>query len=562
MSYPSFASPLSALRDPGVAWPVLDAAQIARITAYGTCQDVAEGAYLFHAGQPTTELIVIETGTIDVSRGEIRDLPEWPVVTHGPGRFVGEFSLFTGQTLILSARMTDPGRVHRISLESFRRLMADDPELSDLLLRALLARRKLLRHTAAARAIEIIGTDNSAGSLALRTYASRQMLPHTWLDAAEEEGRAVLAAYGLDAADLPVAVVLDDPIRQATPGMLAERIGLSYRGAAETVDLTVIGGGPAGLAAAVYGASEGLSTVLLDGVGVGGQAATSSRIENYLGFPFGVSGGELTDLGQVQAVKFGARLSSPCQVVSLDSTGPDLRLGISDGTVISTRAVILATGAHYRRLPLARWEDFEGAGIYFAATELEARSCRNDPVTVVGGANSAGQAALFLAASGNPVTIAVRSDPAATMSAYLLDRLRAHPGVTIRTDTEVCALDGATSLETITLRHRRSGEDVEQACHGLFCFIGADPTTAWLDGVALADDGFVRTDADLADADLGPAWSRRRPLPFETSVPRVFAVGDVRFGSMKRIAAAVGEGASAVRSVHAALGADVGTVSP
>jgi CRP-like cAMP-binding protein len=355
--YPSTSSLLIPANAFDVAWPVLTTDQIARIAVYGTSHDVEEGEVLFQGGQPATELIVIESGTIDVYREAIRDLPEWPVVTHGPRRFVGEFSLFTGQTLFLGARMTDPGRVHRITLERFQHLMADDPELSDILLRALLARRKLLLHGAPARAIEIIGTDNSSGSLALRTYAARQMLPHTWLDVSQGEGRAVLEAYGLAAADLPTVVVLGEPLTHATPGILADRIGLTYRGAAKTVDLAVVGGGPAGLAAAVYGASEGLSTVLLDGIGIGGQAAASSRIENYLGFPFGVSG---------------------------------IQLRLGDDTLITTRAVIIATGAHYRRLPLERWDDFEGAGIYFTATELEARSCGDNPITVIGGANSAG----------------------------------------------------------------------------------------------------------------------------------------------------------------------------
>jgi thioredoxin reductase (NADPH) len=231
-------------------------------------------------------------------------------------------------------------------------------------------------------------------------------------------------------------------------------------------------------------------------------------------------------------------------------------LTISDGTQISARAVILAMGAQYRRLPIDRWDEFEGAGIYFAATDLEVRSCRDSPVTVVGGANSAGQAALFLAAHGNPVTLAIRSlDAAAEMSAYLLDRLRVHPAVTIRAGTEVTGLDGDGSLSALTLTDRASGASGDQPCSGLFCFIGADPTTAWLDGVALHDDGFILTDVALNPDELGPRWTAlgRTPLPFETSIPHVFAVGDVRYGSMKRIAAAVGEGASAVRSVHAVL---------
>ena len=540
------------------AWPPLTPEQLSRLISYGTAADIAAGELIFRAGEPTTELIVIESGWVEIFRGAIRDYPEDLVVTHGPGRFLGEFTLFTGQTLYLSGRAVATGRIHRVTLERFRDLMAEEPELSDILLRALLARRELLRAGPAARSIEILGSESSAGTLALRTYAARQMLAHTWIDADSAEGNVVLSAYALTREDLPCVVVLGEPLPRATPGILAERIGLSYQDDQTTVDLAVVGGGPAGLAAAVYGASEGLATVLVDGVGVGGQAASSSRIENYLGFPFGVSGADLTELALVQAAKFGARLSSPCPVVALDAAGPHPRLTISDGTEINARAVILAMGAHYRRLPIDRWGEFEGAGIYFAATEMEARSCRDNPVTVVGGANSAGQAALFLAAQGNPVTLAIRSpDPGAEMSAYLLDRLRAHPAVTIRAGTEVTGLDGDGSLTHITLTDRKSGVSSVQPCGGLFCFIGADPPTVWLTGIALDDEGFIRTDVALAADDLGPAWEARHrtPLPFETSIPNVFAAGDVRFGSMKRIAAAVGEGASAVRSVHAALGA-------
>lgn len=546
---------LSPVPDFELARPVLSPEQVRRIAAYGTSEDTRQGQILYHAGQPSAELIVLETGTIDIYRPAIRDLPDYPVITYGPGRFAGEFSLFSGQTLFLTARMTDPGRIHRITPDRFRQLMADDCELSDILLRALLARRKINLVSEVARAIEIIGTGSDSCSHELRTYAARQLLPHTWLDVAEQEGGALLEVYGLTSADLPVVIVNGEPLRRVTPAVLAERIGLSYRGGIGRIDLAVIGGGPAGLAAAVYGASEGLSTVLFDAVGIGGQAAATSRIENYLGFPFGLSGAQLTELGQVQAVKFGARLSSPCRVTRLDASGTDIQLTTSDDTRITARAVILATGAHYRRLSIERWNDFEGAGIYYAATELEARSCQGNPVTVIGGANSAGQAALFLAAKGCDVTVAIRSDPAGTMSSYLVDRLRDHFRVTIRTDTEVIGLHGRTSLRAVTLRHRGTGEVTEQPCRGLFCFIGAEPATSWLTDVALADDGFIRTDGDIKTEELGTEWAllNRRPLPYETNVPRVFAAGDVRYGSMKRVAASVGEGSSAVGSVHAAL---------
>jgi thioredoxin reductase (NADPH) len=436
--------------------------------------------------------------------------------------------------------------------------MADDPEISDVLLRTFLARRDLLRDSQAARGIEIVGSGLSAAALALRTYAARQRLPHLWLDADSMAGQALMRLTPLAAADLPAVVTPQRVLRRATPGQLAEVLGLSYHSAAAKVaDLAIVGSGPAGLAAAVYSASEGLDTLLLDAIGTGGQAASSSRIENYPGFPSGLSGHDLTQRAALQALKFGATLSSPSQVTALDTTAQYLQVRLADGTAISSRAILIATGSRYRVLPLARWAEFEGAGIYYAATELEARACGTEPVTVIGGANSAGQAALFLAARGNPVTLAIRGpDPAAGMSAYLLDRLRAHPGVAIRPGAEVTSLAGETELEAITVTDTASPEGAERPCRGLFCFIGAEPATDWIQGMSLDSEGYIRTDVQLAPETLGPIWRAldRAPFPFETSVPAVFAAGDVRRGSMKRVAAAVGEGASAVRSVHAAIG--------
>jgi thioredoxin reductase (NADPH) len=348
-------------------------------------------------------------------------------------------------------------------------------------------------------------------------------------------------------------------LKQATPGGLAEKLGLSYRrSSTKPVDVTIVGAGPAGLAAAVYGASEGLDTVLLDAVGTGGQAAASSRIENYFGFPFGLSGADLTGRAVLQALKFGAQLASPCQAVRLgtDRNGDLLRLHLQGGEVIDSKAVVIATGARYRALPLERWPDFEGAGIYYAATELEARGCTGSPVTVIGGANSAGQAALYLAGRGSEVSLVVRGPDISTeMSAYLVDRLLVHPRVTVRCLSEVTRLDGGDFLEEVTITDRTADTAQAQPCSGLFCFIGAEPATSWLTGIAAGDDGFIRTDVQLTDDDLGPVWATlgRRPLPFETSIPGVFAVGDVHSGSMKRVAAATGEGASAIASVHKAI---------
>jgi thioredoxin reductase (NADPH) len=539
----------------GAAFPRLTEAQFARLTSFGAPETVEAGEVLYGPGDPTYDLIVMEDATVEIVQPATRDAPEESLVRFGPGAFLGELNLLTGQAVYLIARVVENGRVHRIAPASFRRLMAEDPELSDILLEAFQARREILTHNGASRGLEIIGSAMDPVSLALRTYAARRRLPHLWFDADSVAGHSLLKAASLTSADLPAVLLPDRALKRATPGELAETLGLTYRGdSGGSVDLAVVGAGPAGLAAAVYAASEGLNTVLLDGVGPGGQAAASSRIENYLGFPSGISGAELAERAETQSLKFGARLSTPCEVVAINCD-EHLNAVLDDGTEIPTRALMIATGAQYRSLPLERWDELVGAGIFYAAKELEARTCAGDPVTVIGGGNGAGQAALFLASCGCDVTVAIRRPEIESgMSQYLVDRLLASPKVTVLGGTEVTRLEGGHVLESISLAGP-AGE-TEQACRGLFCFIGAEPATGWLSGVALDEDGFVRTDVQLAADELGEIWSvlGRGPLPFETSVPGVFAVGDVRHGSMKRVAAAVGEGASAVRSVHTAIG--------
>jgi thioredoxin reductase (NADPH) len=543
--------------DDPVAFPRLSDAQLARLRPYGTAQDVAAGDVLYGPGDATYDFVVVENATVEIVQPATRDAPQESLVRFGPGSFLGELNLLTGQAVYLIARVVEGGRVYRIAPARFRQLMAEDPELSDLLLEAFSARREILRQNGASRGLELVGSAMDSASLALRTYAARRRLPHLWFDADSVAGQALMKTTSLQTDDLPAVVTPDLILRRATPGELAETLGLSYQGIGSggLVDLTVVGAGPAGLAAAVYGSSEGLSTALLDAVAPGGQAAMSSRIENYLGFPLGISGAELAERAETQALKFGARLSTPCEIVALD-IDEHLHAVLADGTAIPTRALIIASGARYRSLPLERWDEFAGAGIFYAATELEARSCADGPVTVVGGGNGAGQAALFLASCGCDVTIAIRRPEIESgMSQYLVDRLLANPKITVRGGTEVERLDGEQVLESISLAGP-AGELHEQACRGLFCFIGAEPATGWLTGVALDEHGFVRTDVQLTSDELGETWSAlgRAPLPFETNVPGVFAVGDVRHGSMKRVAAAVGEGASAVRSVHTAIG--------
>jgi thioredoxin reductase (NADPH) len=392
--------------------------------------------------------------------------------------------------------------------------------------------------------------------LAMREFLTRNRLPHQWLDAeTEPDIERLVDEFGLACADLPVVLAGSTVLRRATPGLVAQHLGLTIESIPQRCfDLIVVGAGPAGLAASVYGASEGLAALTVESELPGGQAGTSSRIENYLGFPSGVSGAELTDLAMTQALKFGATLSTPCEVMGLVEQGGHLVVRLSDGTEIGGRAVVAATGAHYRRLEVPELPLFEGTGVFYAATEIEGRMVAGRPVVVVGGGNSAGQAALFLAKNNCSVCILLRgSDLGRSMSRYLADRIEAHPAITVRTGTQVVALSGTGGGELKGITVTTAGQQGEIEAVALFSFIGASPNSGWLSGCAALDPaGFVRTDRALEPGDLGPEWEAlgRAPLPFETSRPGLFAVGDLRSGSMKRVASAVGEGSAAIRSVH------------
>lgn len=533
-----------------VSRPDLTDAQWQRLLAYGEPRDAASGDYLFHSGERAYDLFLVESGEVEVVRDSLFWIEEDVIARMGSRSFVGELGLLNGQGAFLSARVIVPGRFHRVSRAALRRLMAEDDELSDIVLHALWARRESLRKGSAALTLKLVGPTSSTDFLALQRFAERLDLVHATVELAPGE-LGSLARHGITVEDLPVAFIQGEPLARATPGMVADRLGLSYQATADqVVDLVVVGGGPAGLAAAIYGASEGLETVLLDAVAPGGQAASTSRIENFLGFPFGVSGEDLIGQASLQALKFGVRVYAPCEAVGLQPVGDELEVALADGRVIRARSAIVTSGAAYRRLALDRWSDFERTGIYYAATQLELRQVAESPVVVVGGANSAGQASLYLAAHGCPVRLVVRgADLGSRMSSYLVDRLREDPRVEIHTESHVVGLDGDGSLESVLID---SVGPVD--ARGLFCFIGADPATSWLSSLDRDADGFLRTGTDVAAQALAQ-WQTlgREPLPFETSTPRVFAAGDVRRGSMKRVAAAVGEGSSAVASVHRAL---------
>jgi thioredoxin reductase (NADPH) len=540
-------------------YPDLTESQLERIRERSTETVVDPGAMLYRAGDSDYDFMLIEAGDVEIVRLAAFGMPEDVIVGFGAGKFLGELNMLTGQSSMFSARMPGGGIVQRMPRDEFRRLMGEDPELSDIILKAFMARREYLRTSEAAHSLEIIGGGMSGDTLKLRNWASRLRLPHTWLDVDSAEGHRILKSLDLSVTDLPVVITPTAVLKQATPGILAEHLGLSFVSTPGKVyDLIVIGGGPAGLAAAMYGASEGLGTLVLEGVAVGGQAAASSRIENYLGFPSGLAGADLTAKALVQAEKFGAEIKSPCEVVSLRS-GDDLVVTLADGSEVPAHSIVIASGARYRTLPIERWSDFEGNGIYYAATEIEARACGgpNSEVAVIGGANSAGQATLYLASRGAQVHLVVRGDDlGAEMSSYLANRILADSRIEVHLGTEVVEVDGGEHLESIVLANKSVPSSLPVKCTGLFCFIGAVPATGFLDAILLDRSGFVLTDTDLPEAQVRDAYGLlgRQPLPFETSMPGLFAAGDVRHGSMKRVAAAVGEGSSAIRSVHQAIG--------
>ncbi|MFQ6393977.1 FAD-dependent oxidoreductase [Nocardia sp. KC 131] len=527
--------------------------QFGRLAAYGVREYVRPGQILSRSGDHRYDLFLIESGAIEVVCDATGSDAERVISARGAGDFTGELGMLTGQSVFLTLRVSELGAVVRIDAHGFRAALSEQADVADILIRAFGRRRQAILGLVSSVA-QIVGISDCADHRALRTFAARQQLAHTTVDADSIAGQALMTERDLTVADLPVAVVSDCVLRRATPHDLAAALGLTYSPGDHDVDLVVIGAGPAGLAAAVYAASEGLVTAVLDATGAGGQAATSSRIENYLGFPGGVSGDDLAQSAALQALKFGAQLYTPCQVVGISTSAPDgagPTVTLRDGTALRARAAIVATGAHYRRLGVPRHDHFERrTQIRYSATELDARDCRAQPVTVVGGANSAGQAALFLASKGSRVDLIVRaSGLEARMSRYLAQRIRAHQLIRVWVQAEVVELLGADSLEGVVVRSADGAVQTRES-RIVFCLVGAVPDTEWLTDLSRDESGFILTDARLP----------RRPghseaLPFQTSDPHIFAVGDVRAGSMKRVASAVGEGASAVSSVHTLLAA-------
>ncbi len=516
---------------------------------------MAAGDVLFADGDVSYDLIVVLAGEARII--ERRGQPgETVIATYGRSQFLGEIGLLTGQRAYLSAVASTAGRVLRVPADQVRVVMAQEPSLSELILRTFLLRHSIL--TGLGAGLTLIGSRFDAGTRRLLEVLARNRLASRWLELeGSPDAEAMLRELDVPVGDLPIVVVPGGPLLR-NPGsrQLLDALGLSGPGDTDLsgmCDLLVVGAGPAGLAAAVYGASEGMATILAEDTALGGQAGTSSRIENLLGFPAGLSGEELAARAALQAQKFGVRIKLAARAVSLSSEAGVHRVGFDDGDAVTAKSVIIATGARYNRLPLGRLAEFEGVGVYYAATQMEAQACRADPVAIVGGGNSAGQAALFLSRSSAGVHVIIRGETLETsMSRYLIDQIERNPRITVTPRTQVTALLGKDQLEGVELLETSRPQTSVLAVRGLFVFIGAQPSTGWLAG-QLAEDthGFLLTGSSIPEAQLDDR--NRTPLFLETSRPGVFAVGDVRSGSVKRAATAIGDGSMAVRLVFERL---------
>jgi thioredoxin reductase (NADPH) len=532
-------------------FPTLNDAQIERLRSFGTERHAQPGELIYDQGDDHHGVFIVLSGSIEIEG--VANHQETPIQVLGPRKFTGEVNQLSGRRSLVRCRARETSVLLELGRTCLRRLMQTDAVLGETFLRAFVMRRVYLIANSVGDAV-LVGSSHSADTLRLRAFLSRNGHPHTYLDVERDpEVQTVLDHFGIHVSEIPVVICRGDRVlRNPSNAELAACFGLNAGIDENSVyDLIVVGAGPSGLAAAVYGASEGLNVLVLEGNAPGGQAGSSSRIENYLGFPTGISGQDLAGRAFVQAEKFGANIMVALTARALQCRRPPYRIDLDSGGSVQGRSVIVAAGAQYRKLDLANLARFEGNGIYYGATPVEAQVCREEEVAVVGGGNSAGQAAIFLSGFAKHVYLLVRGPGLAdTMSRYLISRIDASPDITFKPWTEVEALDGESSLERIRWRDGKAGETETRDIRHLFLMTGADPNTAWLQGcVALDSKQFIRTGADI-----GADWPlRRAPYLLETSLPGVFAVGDIRSGSVKRVASAVGEGSMAVQFVHRVL---------
>jgi thioredoxin reductase (NADPH) len=546
------------MADLDVAFPVLSRADIAALTARGKPREVHAGDTLFTEGERNRSFFVVIDGAIEIvehSRGEPHQ-----VTVHHPGQFTGDIDVFNGRPALVTGRVVEDGRLVEVTPDNLRRAVDELPDLGDIIIKAFLLRRELIQ-ASGFEGVRIIGSRFSPESHRLRDFAQRNAIPYRFMDVeTDPEAEVLLREMGVPPSETPIVVGQKGKShRNPSNEEFASCAGLTVElEPGHVYDVVIVGAGPAGLAASVYAASEGLDVLTVDSLAAGGQAGTSSRIENYLGFPSGISGQELMGNALVQAQRFGAQISIASAVESLGIDGGDRRVNLVDGSRLTSRCVLIASGVEYRKLAVPRFGDFEGAGIYYAATPMEAQLCQGEEVVVVGAGNSAGQAIVFLAKTAAKVHHLVRgNDLGASMSRYLVDRISKLSNVQSYLRTRVTSLEGNGHLATVCTESAGVGPRRFDTS-SLFLFIGADANTEWLrDCVELDSKGFVVTGTNLprsiTDNDRWTA-AGRTPFLLETSLPGVFAAGDVRSGSVKRVSSAVGEGAMAVSFVHAHIG--------
>jgi thioredoxin reductase (NADPH) len=543
-------------RRSGHEFPTLTAAQIARTRAFGGEKNYDDGDILFEQGDDRRLFNVILSGELEIThpQGKVETL----VTTHHPGSFTGEVSLISGRRSLVRGRAKGPLRVLQVTRERLKDLIRDDAELSQIILRAFILRRAAL-FSAGYGDVVVVGSRDSAETLRLQRFLTRNGHPCRYVDVGEDpDVQTLLDEFHVGVKDIPILICRGDVVlKNPTDAEVASCLGFNASIDHETIrDVVVCGAGPGGLAAAVYAASEGLDVLVLESDSPGGQAASSSAIENYFGFPVGISGQKLLNRGLAQAEKFGASLEVANAARRIHCEETPIRIELASGVSVKTRAVVIATGAEYTKLGLPNLAQFEGAGVYYSATTVEAQRCGSEDVIVIGGGNSAGQAAMFLSRSSKAVHMLIRGpDLAASMSRYLIRRIEETPNITLHRRTEVIALEGGEHLEQVTWRDPAGNVSTHKIRH-VFTMAGARPNTEWLRGcVAMDEKGFVLTGADLPQETLlQERWPLARvPYLFESSQPRVFAVGDVRSNSVKRVASAVGEGSVCVQLVHKAL---------
>ncbi|MGA7329990.1 MAG: FAD-dependent oxidoreductase [Rhodomicrobium sp.] len=540
-------------------YPKFSAEEVARLRRFGEIRRFAAREPLMLTGDSTPGLFVIISGKIRVSpRDPLGHLA--PIMERGPGEFVGEVGHLSGQPALVDVYAIDDVQALLIPSKSIRSLLIAEPELGDRIMRALILRRTALVEAGAGGPV-LIGPVSSPDMVRLQGFLARNDYPYQVLDPAEDRDAAtIVERYAPDSKDLPLAVCpKGNVLKNPSEAELARALGMArIEDANRIFDVAVAGAGPAGLSTAVYAASEGLSVIVLDARTYGGQAGASARIENYLGFPTGISGHALMGRAFVQAQKFGALMLIPAEVQRLLCANSPLSLQLTDGQQVRAQTAVVASGARYRRLNLPNYKELEGRGIWYWASPIEARICRNEEIAIVGGGNSAGQAAVYLRMFASKVWVLVRGRSLAeSMSEYLVDRIGAANNIEVLTETEVVALSGTPEgqLERVRWRHNPTGKETEKPIRNLFVMIGAEPATDWLKacGVALDAKGFVRTGSDTPMVDEPSNFHSGRPLGLESNVPGVFAVGDVRSGSVKRVGGAIGEGAAVVAQLHAVL---------